>query len=146
MLLGEKNNNLLWELKNNLINLIKKYKLEKKIHLLKYQKNIFHYIDQAKAVIIPSLWEDPGFVMIETAFSKKPIICSDCPSGPKEFIGNNKGGFLFKSNSLVSLKSSINKFCKSNKNDLNKKILYSKKKSEIYTIENHTKMINKYLN
>ncbi len=134
------------ELKNNLINLIKKYKLEKKIHLLKYQKNIFHYIDQAKAVIIPSLWEDPGFVMIETAFSKKPIICSDCPSGPKEFIGNNKGGFLFKSNSLVSLKSSINKFCKSNKNDLNKKILYSKKKSEIYTIENHTKMINKYLN
>ncbi len=134
------------ELKGYLIKLIKNFKLEKKIFLFNYRKNIFYYIKKAKAVIVTSLWEDPGFVMIETAYSKKAIICSDCPSGPKEFIGKNKGGFLFSSNSLVSLKNSIKSFSKSNKNILNKKILYAKKKSKLYTIENHSKMINKYLN
>ena len=84
--------------------------------------------------------------MIESAYSKKSIICSDCPSGPKEFIGKNKGGFLFRSDSLVSLNSSIKSFLNLNRNDLNKKILYAKKKSKIYTIENHSKMINRYLN
>lgn len=134
------------ELKSYLGNLIKKNKLEKKIFLMKYQKNIFHYIKKAKAVIIPSLWEDPGFVMIEAAFSKKPIISSNCPSGPKEFIGNNKGGYLFESNSLISLNNSIKRFCNSSGNEIMQKIIYSKKKSEIYTIENHTKILNRYLN
>ena len=133
------------ELRKNLIKLIQKFKLEKKIILLNYQKNIFYYISRAKAVVIASLWEDPGFVMIESAFAKKPIICSDCPSGPKEFIGKNRGGFLFKSNSLISLIDTFDKFSKSNKTELNKKISYAKKKSNNYTIENHTKIIRGYL-
>ena len=134
------------ELKGYLSKLIKKFKLEQKIFLLNYKKNIFYYIKKAKAIIVTSLWEDPGFVMIESAYSNKLIICSDCPSGPKEFIGKNKGGFLFSSNSLVSLKKSIKSYLQSNKVNLNKKILYAKKKSKIYTIKNHAKMINKYLN
>ena len=84
--------------------------------------------------------------MIESAYSKKSIICSDCPSGPKEFIGKNKGGFLFSSNSLNSLKKSIKVFSKSKRDNLYKKISYAKKKSNLYTIENHSKMINRYLN
>ena len=134
------------ELKDYLTKLIKKFKLEKKILILNYRKNIFYYIKKAKAVIISSLWEDPGFVMIESAYLKKSIICSNCPSGPKEFIGKNKGGFLFNSNSLISLKNSIKSFSKFHKNNLNKKIIYAKKKSRIYTIENHSKMLNRYLN
>ena len=134
------------ELKDYLVKLIRKFKLEKKIIILNYRKNIFYYLKKAKAVIITSLWEDPGFVIIESAYSKKTIICSDCPSGPKEFIKKNKGGFLFNSNSLTSLKNSIKNFSKSDKDNLNKKILYAKKKSEIYTIESHSKMINRYLN
>ena len=134
------------ELKGHLIELIKKSKLEKKIFLLSYRKNIFYFIKKAKAVIVTSLWEDPGFVMIESAYSKKSVICSDCPSGPKEFIGKNKGGFLFSSDSLTSLNNSIKSFLKSNKDNLNKKILYAKKKSKLYTIENHSKMMNRYLN
>ena len=134
------------ELKDHLIKLIKKFKLEKKIYLLNYRKNIFYYIKKARAVIITSLWEDPGFVMIESAYLKKSVICSDCPSGPKEFIGQNRGGFLFNSDSLNSLKSSIKRFSRSSKDNLNKKILYAKRKSKLYTIENHSKMINRYLN
>ena len=134
------------ELKKHLSGLIKKFKLERKIFLLNYKKNIFFYIKKAKAVIVASLWEDPGFVMIESAYLKKTIISSDCPSGPKEFIGKNRGGFLFSSNSLISLKNSIKNFLNSDKNNLDKKILYAKKKSFIYTVKNHSKILNKYLN
>ena len=133
------------ELKGYLSKLIKKLKLEKSIFLLNYKKYILLY-KKAKAVIVTSLWEDPGFVMIESAHSNKLIICSDCPSGPKEFIGKNKEVFLFSSDSLASLKKAIKSFLQSNEVNLNKKILYAKKKSKIYTIENHAKMINKYLN
>ena len=97
-------------MKGYLSKLIKKLKLEKSIFLLNYKKNIFYYIKKAKAVIVTSLWEDPGFVMIESAHSNKLIICSDCPSGPKEFIGKNKGGFLFSSDSLASLKKQLKFF------------------------------------
>jgi len=133
------------ELFSYLKNLIIDLKLEKKIQIINYQKNIFDYIKRSKAVIIPSLWEDPGFVMIETAYLKKPIICSNCPSGPKEFIGKNKGGFLFKSNSLTSLINSFENFFNSSKADLNKKIQFAKNQSKIYSIENHTKIISRYL-
>ena len=65
--------------------------------------------------------------MIESAHSNKLVICSDCPSGPKEFIGKNKGGFLFNSDSLVSLKKSIKSFLQSNEINLNKKFYMLKK-------------------
>ena len=133
------------ELKSYLRKLIQKFGLEKKIFLLDFKENIFYYIKKSKAVIVTSLWEDPGFVMIESAYSKKSVICSDCPSGPKEFIGKNRGGFLFSSNSIISLNNSIQSFSRTKKNDLNKKVLYAKKRSKIYTIENHSKMINRYL-
>ena len=98
------------ELLNYLKKLISDLNLKKKVFILNYQKNIFYYIKRSKAVIISSLWEDPGFVMIESAYSKKSIICSDCPSGPKEFIGKNEGGFLFKSNSITALSNALNRF------------------------------------
>ena len=59
------------ELSNHLKNLIFDLDLKKKVELMRYQENIFYYIKKSKAVIIPSLWEDPGFVMIESAFLKK---------------------------------------------------------------------------
>ena len=59
----------------------------------------------------------------------------------KEFIGKNKGGFILVRNSLVYLKIQLIVFLCQIKDILNKKILYAKKKSEIYTIENHSKMI-----
>ena len=57
--------------------------LSDKIKILNFKKNIFNYIKNAKCIISSSLWEDPGFVMVEAAFVGTPVISSDCPSGPK---------------------------------------------------------------
>ena len=48
-----------------------------------------------------SLWEDPGFVIVEAALSNIPIISSNCPNGPREII--EKNGYLFQNNNLESL-------------------------------------------
>ena len=133
------------ELKQKLNQSIKKAKLESSIKIINYQKNIFKYIDNSKGVIVSSLWEDPGFVMVEAAFSKKIIISSDCPSGPKEFLGRNKAGFLFKNDNQSSLFSTIKMFKKTNKAGINLKLNKAKEKSKIYTIFNHYKILSKYL-
>ena len=78
--------------------LIEKYELQKNIFLIGYKKNVNFYLKKAKGFILSSLWEDPGFVLIEAMYANTPIISSDCPSGPKELIGF-QNGILFKSNS-----------------------------------------------
>ena len=78
-----------------------------------------------------SLWEDPGFVMIESACVGTPIISSDCPSGPKEFIGKNENGFIFNSNDEVSFKKALDEFIISSKDSINKKVINAKKKIKI---------------
>ena len=133
------------ELKEVIQNKINRLKLNSQIKILSYQKNIFQFIKESKAVLISSLWEDPGFVMIEAAHLKKSIISSDCPSGPKEFLDGERGGYLFKSNSSESLFNSIEKFKKTSKNKLNTQIIYAKSRSKRYKSNYHKNLFSKYL-
>ena len=134
------------EFKTKIQNKIKKLKLQNKIKILNYQKNIFKFMQESKALLITSLWEDPGFVMIEAAHLNKTIISSDCPSGPKEFLNRGRGGFLFKSNSRYSLFKTLQKFKNTNKTQLSNKINYAKNRSKIYTLNYHKNLFSKYLN
>ena len=43
-----------------------------------YSKNIYNYMKNAKGFILSSLWEDPGFVLIEATMCNLFIISSDC--------------------------------------------------------------------
>ncbi len=92
------------------------FKLNNKITIIDYQDNIFNYIKNAKCLISTSLWEDPGFVMIEAAACNTTIISSDCPSGPKEFLNNGKNGYLFKNNDINDL---LNKYLSFKNEDIN---------------------------
>jgi glycosyltransferase involved in cell wall biosynthesis len=133
------------ELKEILKKKIIQLKLQNQVKLLNYQKNIYNYIKDCEAVIVPSLWEDPGFVMVEAAYHKKIVISSNCKSGPKEFIGKEKCGFLFESNNSRSLKNAILRYKNTPKILIKKKIDNAKKKSSIYKIEYHQKLLADYL-
>ena len=133
------------ELKKNLLKQINELSLTKKVFLLGHIKNPNHYIKKSLCVIVSSLWEDPGFVMIESSRLKKMVICSDCPNGPKEFFRNGKNGFLFKNNNKKSLIKNFESFMNTKNSILKKKINLNFKNSEIYTTENHSKMFNKIL-
>ena len=65
--------------------------------------------------------------MIESACVGTPIISSDCPSGPKEFIGKNENGFIFNSNDENSFKETLDNFLTSSSEKINKKLTSAKK-------------------
>ena len=132
------------ELRNELEKTIKQ-NFSKNIKLLGYKKNVIKYMNRAKAVIVPSLWEDPGFVMVEAAFNLVPLIVSDCPSGPKEFVDRDKNGYLFNSNNEKSLIIKINKFEKDKTIIIKKKIKNAFDKSLNYTDINHYRLLKKFI-
>ena len=100
------------EEKSNLTKQIFKNNLTKNIFLLGKKDNIYSYMKNAKALILSSLWEEIGFVIVEAAFSNLLVISSDCPNGPTEFLENGRAGYLYKSNKKNELSKKLEKFNK----------------------------------
>ena len=110
--------------KNKILSYIEKNNLEKNIFLIGYVKNIFPYINSSQGFILSSLWEDPGFVLIEAGACKIPVFSSDCLEGPREIIKDNINGILFKSNDINNFAKNFDRFNSIiNNKDLKKKIV-----------------------
>ena len=124
------------EEKRNIEGIIHKNNLEKRIHILSYTSNVFCYMKKATAFIHPSLWEEVGFVIVESALCNLFVISSNCPNGPTEFLQSGKGGILFKSNEKDSLYKSMIFFLE-NKKSQYKKLVVAKKNSLKYTMFRH---------
>jgi len=126
----------------NLIkNFIKENKLQKKIKILKYQKNPYKFIKKADIFILSSLYEGLPNVLLEALTLKKFVISSDCPTGPKEILENGRYGFLFKVGDKNQLANLIIKYSK-NKKLYNKKIILAYKSLQRFDFNN---CCNKYL-
>ena len=116
---------------------ILKLNLQDRVFLLGFKKNIYPYIHSSRAIISPSLWEDPGAVMVEAAFCNRIVLSSNCKNGPKEFLMNNKAGYLFESNDLDSLMKAFNQLIMDSPEQIYKKKVLAKINSKKYTIFNH---------
>ncbi len=126
--------------------LIKKKNLEKNIKLVGYQKNVKKFYKSHDCFILTSLWEDPGFVLVEAASNFIPIISSDCKSGPKEISSRGKNFFLFQTNNKNDFLKKIDKFKKIKTFDLRKKCIASNKFANKYSTDSHSKILLKLLN
>ena len=133
------------ELKENLEKKIKKLKLNQNIFLIGYQKNVFKYLKNAKAFVLSSLWEDPGFVLIEAAFCNLSIISSNCPNGPSELLNGGKDGFMYQSNNKLDFLSKFNEYLLEDKNQLLLKKIAVKKNSRDFTYFKHNIELSKIL-
>ena len=127
--------------KKNLELLILNLNLKNDIIFLGFKKNVFKYINLSNLVLSTSLWEDPGFFLIESGILNKPIISSDCPNGPSELLSNGLGGYLFYNNKLNSLIDIFKKFTIENEMKIKDKILFSKKKFKQFSIFGHYKIL-----
>ena len=132
------------ELKNEYLTEINYLKLDNRIQLIDYQKNIPIYLSKSLGMISSSLWEDPGFVMIEAAACNTFIISSDCLNGPREFVGSDNG-ILFNNNNIKSLEKSILKFIGMSDYEIKKKKINAKKKSINFTKLRHFKILSNNL-
>ena len=118
----------------NLKKLIHTKNLENNIFLLGHLQNVFSYLSRAKLFILSSLWEDPGWVLLEAAASNTLILSSDCKNGPSEIIDNNNAGQLYK---VDNEQDFINKFNQIMSLDKMHKLIvknYLQKKNRIYLL------------
>ena len=95
---------------------------------------------------MPSLWEDPGFVLVEAAYAGIPIISSNCMSGPKEILNYGKNGLIFETNNSQDFIEKMIKFDQLSIDDLQLLKINAKKKSKEFSIFNHFKNFKKILN
>ena len=109
------------------------------------KKNIHKYYSQSKLFILTSLWEDPGFVLIEAALNNLPIISSNCKNGPDEIIRGNEGGILFENNNIDHLRNKIIEYLNLSENKITQKKIISKKNIKKYSLFRHFKLLEDYI-
>ena len=114
-----------------------KLNISDKIFIIDYTKNVHYFMKKAQALVLPSLWEDPGFVLVEAGYNNCQVLSSNCPNGPSEIIAED-GGYLFESNSKNSLIKTIGFFLQDTiENRMLKKIIL-KKRLKKFTSFYHT--------
>ena len=125
------------EEENKLKQIIHNLEISNSVDLLGYKENPYKYLNKAECFILTSLWEDPGFVLLEAAYLNIPIIASNCPNGPEEILQNGLGGFLFENNNQNELVEAFERFYQSPKTDLKIKKIKVKKYSKKFTKFDH---------
>lgn len=134
------------EEKNNLEKLIKELNLFSKIKLINYEINVYKYLKKSDYYISTSIWEGSSLAMIDAAFIGIPLLCSDCSSGRKEFIGNNERGFLFEQNNSESFLKSFDKMFTLNSKNKFKLLVEAKKQTKKFSLFESFLKLNKILN
>ena len=134
------------EQKMKLIELINRLKIQDKVFLLGFQNNVYKYLLKADCFILSSLWEDPGFVLLEAGLSNTCVISSNCMNGPQEILSSGKNGFLFENNNLNDLLRKFDEFKKQDASELNTKKKYLKKEIKKFTQFAHFNSLKKIIN
>ena len=125
--------------------LIEKQSLKNNIFLEGYKKNIFNYLYNCECYISSSLYEDPGFSLIESGFLNKFVIAADSKTGPTEILDNSNNGLLFKNNDKKSLINQYLAFKNLSFEQVTKKKLNLKKFSKNFSVFNHFKNMREIL-
>ena len=119
--------------------------LHNKIILKGFEQNVYKYMIKAKCFVLPSLYENPGHVLIEAAFCNCPIISSNCPTGPEEFLKKGEAGYLFEVNNQESLLSKLQKFLIEENKSIKKKKYLAKLNCREFTKFKHYKNLLRLL-
>lgn len=60
--------------------------VRERVHFLGFRENPFPYIARSDIFVLPSVSEGFPLVLLEAMSCGKPVIASDCPSGPREIL------------------------------------------------------------
>ena len=133
------------EEKKKFLELSQKLNILDKIFTIDYTNNVHFFMNKSKAFVLTSLWEDPGFVLVESGYNNCQVISSNCPNGPLEIVGND-GGYLFDSNSKDSFINTIKSYLNDSNEKKQLKKIVLRKRINIFTSFQHYLAIKKILN
>ena len=132
--------------KKKFLEISNKLNISDRILTINHTNNVHYFMKKAHALVLPSLWEDPGFVLIEAGYNNCQVISSNCPNGPSEIISED-GGYLFESNNKKSLIKAVYNFLSDTKsNQLSKKIILKKRLKKFTSFHHALKLKQNILN
>lgn len=80
--------------KNYLLNLCQKLNITSRVVFLDKQMNPYPWMKHCHAFVLSSKFEGFGIVLIEAMALNRPIISTDCPTGPAEILDYGRAGAL----------------------------------------------------
>lgn len=95
------------EEKKNILDLVKELRLEDKVILTGFITNPYPLIKNAKLLILTSEYEGFGVVLAEALALKKPIISTNCKSGPNEILTGENKKYLVKVNDIDDISKKL---------------------------------------
>jgi len=82
-------------LENELEEKCKQYNIDSKVHFLGSVSNPFYYLSRSDLFVLTSETEGFPNVLVEAMACGLPVISSDCKSGPREILEDEKYGLLY---------------------------------------------------
>ena len=95
-------------LRDKLLNKIKELKLEDSIELKSFNNNIEKEYCMADILVMTSIYEGFGLVLVEAQSCGIPVIAFDCPTGPRNIINDGKDGFLIETTRNYEFANKLN--------------------------------------
>lgn len=127
-------------LKQDLMKLVSRLGLSRKISFLGWVKDISPYLKKSDIFVLSSKREGFGYVLIEAMSYGKPIISTNTPYGPSEILDNGKYGILVPMGDEEAMKKAILKLL----TDKKKYHYYAKKAFERSKFFSLDKMLMSY--
>jgi glycosyltransferase involved in cell wall biosynthesis len=90
--------------------LIRQLGLEQDVDLPGFVSNPYPYMAHAALFVLSSRWEGLPTVLVEAMSLRTPVIATDCPSGPREILGDGQYGHLVPVDDPCALAMAIQNF------------------------------------
>jgi glycosyltransferase involved in cell wall biosynthesis len=68
--------------------------LAQRVHFAGHQDNPHAFIANARALVLSSRYEGMPMVLLEALAHGKPVVATDCPTGPREILDDGHAGML----------------------------------------------------
>ena len=117
--------------KNKLKKLVNDLKLTKKILIRPYNQNIFKYLKNSSGVLLSSNWEGMPNILLHALVVNKPVLSTDCKSGPRELKSFGYDIKLVKKNNYIQFSKGLEIIISKNHSAM-KNIISNKNYSAIY--------------
>lgn len=88
LILGEGNE------RQKIHDLVNSFELNEYVDMPGFQQNPFAYMKKADCFVLSSDYEGLPNVLIQAMACGCPVVSTDCPSGPREILGDGKFGYL----------------------------------------------------
>lgn len=80
--------------KANICRLIHEEQLSSVVKIINFKANVYPYYNGSDVFALASAWEGFGNVLVEALSVGLPVVCTDCPGGPRTILRHGKYGVL----------------------------------------------------